>query len=272
MDDSYLIFFMENKGEIVAGGNGWGNELNQLARPLCLCVNNDETVYVSDHLNNRIMEWRNGSTSGRIFANDLQGPLQIVIEKQPDCFLVCDYFNRRIVRCSSQGNTETILSDVNCTGLALDDKGYMYVADQYKHEVRKWKIGEHDEGILVAGGNGNGDRLDQLFCPRNLVIDRNESLYIFDCGNQRIVKWDKNARQGHPIVTLWDIGGIAIDRFGDFYFSDRYERKIINWTKNTQFNITGIASRDLCFDRYNHLYVLDYDNQRVVKFHSTENL
>jgi hypothetical protein len=58
-------------GVPVAGGNGWGNELSQLARPLCIHVDDDdETVYVRVHFHHRVVEWKNGSIIGRIVAGD----------------------------------------------------------------------------------------------------------------------------------------------------------------------------------------------------------
>lgn len=41
-------------GVTVIGGNEWSNELNKFARPLNIDID-DETVYVSDHFNHRII-------------------------------------------------------------------------------------------------------------------------------------------------------------------------------------------------------------------------
>ncbi len=42
--------------------------------------------------------------------------------------------------------------------------GYLYVSNCEKHGVRRWKMGE-TERTIVAGGNGQGNRLDQLDTP-----------------------------------------------------------------------------------------------------------
>ncbi len=39
-------------------------------------------------------------------------------------------------------------------------------------------------GRIVAGGNGQGNRNDQLSCPTKVIVDReNDSLIISDHGN-----------------------------------------------------------------------------------------
>ncbi|CAF4472792.1 unnamed protein product, partial [Adineta steineri] len=45
----------------------------------------------------------------------------------------------------------------------MDKHGFLYVSDQEKNEVRRWKMGEYNnEGIVVAGGNEKGTQLNQL--------------------------------------------------------------------------------------------------------------
>ena len=52
----------------MAGGNGQGNGINQLSNPLGLYVDDDQTVYVADTSNHRIVEWKSGATSGQVVA------------------------------------------------------------------------------------------------------------------------------------------------------------------------------------------------------------
>ena len=61
----------------------------------------------------------------------------------------------------------------------MDKNGYIYVSDFKKDEVRRWKRGETN-GIIVAGGNGKGNHLNQLNCPTYLFVDQDDSLYVSD--------------------------------------------------------------------------------------------
>ncbi|CAF4550426.1 unnamed protein product, partial [Rotaria sp. Silwood2] len=58
----------QQNGLTVAGGNGKGNGINQLSNPWGLYVDDDQTIYVADGWNHRIVEWKWGATSGQVVA------------------------------------------------------------------------------------------------------------------------------------------------------------------------------------------------------------
>jgi sugar lactone lactonase YvrE len=135
----------------VAGGNGQGNGLNQLSNPYGLYVDDDETLYVADYSNHRIVEWKSGATSCRIVAgrngpgnrNDqLNHPVDMIVDKESNSLIICDRDNKRVVQWPLRNGTsgETIISNVDCYGLTIDNDGYLYVSDYSKHEVRRWEI------------------------------------------------------------------------------------------------------------------------------------
>jgi hypothetical protein len=49
---------------------------------------------------------------------------------------------------------------------------------------RKWI----QTGITVVGGNGQGDRLNQLSHPWGMDIDHDQTIYVTDRYNHRIVE------------------------------------------------------------------------------------
>ncbi|CAF5162236.1 unnamed protein product, partial [Rotaria sp. Silwood1] len=55
-------------GITVAGGNGDGSGTNQLNSPWGLYVYDDQTIYVADCWNHRIVEWKSGATNGKVVA------------------------------------------------------------------------------------------------------------------------------------------------------------------------------------------------------------
>ena len=75
----------------------------------------------------------------------------------------------------------------------MDKDGSIYVVDSKKNEVKRWKRGE-EKGIIVAGGNGEGDQLNQFNRPTRIFVDENYSLYVSDAHNYRVMKWLKDAK------------------------------------------------------------------------------
>ncbi|CAF4418761.1 unnamed protein product, partial [Rotaria magnacalcarata] len=104
---------------------------------------------------------------------------------------ICDYGNGRVVRWSRRSGTtqgEILIEKINCYGLTMDERRYVYVSDYGKGEVRRYQFGENI-GTLVAGGNGQGSGLNQLKSPAYLFVDRQQNVYVSDYGNDRVIKW-----------------------------------------------------------------------------------
>ncbi|CAF4408042.1 unnamed protein product, partial [Adineta steineri] len=57
-----------NHSITVAGSRDSGDKLNQLLHPIGLYVDDDDTLYIADTGNNRVMEWKSGATVGRVVA------------------------------------------------------------------------------------------------------------------------------------------------------------------------------------------------------------
>ncbi|CAF4336012.1 unnamed protein product, partial [Rotaria magnacalcarata] len=92
------------------------------------------------------------------------------------------------------------------------------------------------EGIVVAGGQGEGDALTQLNGPNGLFVDTLGTLYVADYGNHRVMRWTQGATQGTIIVGGNGRGAGA----NQFY-----------------------VPIGLSFDRHGNLYVVDMGNARV---------
>ncbi len=290
-------------GLTVAGGNGYGNGLNQLSLPMGLYVDDDQTVYVADQSNHRIVEWKSGATSGQVVAggnwegsgaHQLSNPRDVIVDKERDSLIICDYSNKRVVRWPRRNGTsgETIISNISCWGLTMDDSGSLYVTDVAKDEVRRYRKGEL-EGTVVAGSNGNGTGLNQLSDPHKVFVDRDYSVYVSDYNNHRVMKWAEGAKQGIVVAGGQGEGngrthvsypnGVVVDQLDTVYVAEEQNDRIIRWVKGaTQGTVIvggngrGGQSNQLCvpicssFDRHGNLYVADWGNARVQKFNLEE--
>ncbi|CAF5020427.1 unnamed protein product [Rotaria sp. Silwood1] len=100
------------------------------------------------------------------------------------------------------------------------------------------------QGIVVAGGQGEGNDLTQLSYPQGVVVDQLGTVYVADAGNNQIMRWPKGATQGSVIV-----GGNG------------------SGEQSNQLNVP----MGLSFDRHGNLYVVDNGNARVQKFELQSN-
>ncbi|CAF4935242.1 unnamed protein product, partial [Rotaria socialis] len=289
-------------GVTIAGGNGAGGATNQLNEPFGLFVDDDQTVVIADHRNDRIMQWKNGdTTNGQVVAggngqgnglNQLYYPTDLLIDKETDSLIICDRLNRRVVRWSRRSGTtqgEILIDNIQCWGLAMDDQRYLYVSDVVKHEVRRYQLSEKN-GTLVAGGNGQGDGLNQLNGPGYLFVDRQQNAYVSDNRNHRVMKWNKDAKegivvaggqgQGNALTQLSHPLGLFVDTLGTLYVADQGNHRVMRWTQGDKKQGTVIVGGNgygaganqfyflvgLSFDRHGNLYIADWNNHRVQRF------
>jgi sugar lactone lactonase YvrE len=294
----------KQNGVTVAGGNRPGNGINQLSNPWGLYVDDDQTVYVADRSNHRIVEWKSVATSGQVVAggngqgsgaHQLSHPFDVIVDKERDSLIISDYWNRRVVRWPRRNGTsgETIISNIYCWGLTMDENGSLYVTDAGKAEVRRYRRGE-SQGTVVAGGNGSGNRLDQLSSPPYVFVDRDHSVYVSDWGNHRVMKWVEGAKQGivvaggqgkgNGLTQLYYPQGVVVDQLGSVYVADYGNARIMRWCKGATEgsvivggNGSGEQSNQLdrpvgfSFDRHGNMFVVDYGNHRVQKFEIVSN-
>ncbi|CAF4914479.1 unnamed protein product, partial [Rotaria socialis] len=289
-------------GVTIAGGNGVGGATNQLNYPFGLFVDDDQTVVIADFWNHRIMQWKNGdTTNGQVVAggngqgsglHQLNSPTDVLIDKETDSLIICDWGNKRVVRWSRRSGTgqgEMLIDNIVCYGLAMDEQRYLYVSDYAKNEVRRYELGDN-VGTLVAGGNGVGAGLNQLNGPTYLFVDRDHSVYVSEYSNNRVMKWNKGAQEGIVVaggqgqgsaLTQLNIPlGIVVDTLGTVYVADCYNDRVMRWTPgdNTQGTVIvggngkGAGANQfnypigLSFDRHGNLYVADQSSLRVQRF------
>ena len=194
-------------GVTVAGENGNGNAVNQLSFPYGLDIDDDnQSIVIADWGNDRIVEWKIGAINGKVIAggqgqgsrlDQLNYPIDVLIDKETNNLFIVDRDNRRVLRwCRRQKTTqgEAIVGNIVCWGLAMDHQRYLYVSDDVKDEVRRYTIGDKN-GVVVAGGNGQGNQFNQLHDPIYLFVDEEQAVYVSDEKNHRVMKWNKDAKE-----------------------------------------------------------------------------
>ncbi|CAF1688451.1 unnamed protein product [Adineta ricciae] len=184
-------------------------EREQINYPLGIFVDTDKTVYIADQFQDSIVLWKTNGKTGQIVAgghgrgnalNQFSMPTDVLIDKRTNSFIICDAGNRRIIKwCRKRGTTSGIIviHNISCFGIAQDRQEYLYVSVIEKNEIRRFsRDNNYARGRIVAGGNGKGDGLNQFNFPGHLFVDTEQSIYVSDWNNRRMMKWIRGAYQG----------------------------------------------------------------------------
>ncbi|CAF1423110.1 unnamed protein product [Adineta steineri] len=281
----------------VAGGNGQGQQVNQLNGPEGIFIDKNKNIFIADFYNHRIVEWKYNAKEGQIIAggngrgdqiDQMNYTTDVIIDQQNHSIIIADRGNKRVIQWLNQ-NQQILIENISCYGLAMDKHGFLYVSDQGKHEVRRWKMGEYIEGMVVAGGNKQGDQLNQLSYPDFIFVGEDQSVYVSDRSNNRVMKWRKGAKEGTVVAggngfgrnlnQFFEPEGIAVDHLGQIYVADSGNDRVMRWRegkeegeiivggnrRGNQLNQLNLP-KGLSFDDEGNLYVVDYGNDRIVKF------
>jgi sugar lactone lactonase YvrE len=203
-------------GTTVAGGNSPGPAADQLTLPYGVYVDGVGNVYVAEVGNNRIQRFGPNSTSSTAgitiaggnnygnAANQLANPYGVYLDGVGNLY-VADYGNHRIQRFgpnSTSATAGTTVAGGNGSGPAADQLvfpfgvyadgiGNVYVADWGNSRIQFFGPNSTSStaGTTLAGGNGDGDGVNQLNGPSGVYIDRVGNLYVADTYNHRIQKF-----------------------------------------------------------------------------------
>ncbi|CAF1155544.1 unnamed protein product [Adineta steineri] len=278
----------------VAAGNGQGQQLNQLYFPYGIFIDKNKNIFIADFSNHRIVEWKCNAKEGQIIAgrngegnrmDQLSYPTDVIVDQQNHSIIIVDGANKRVIQWLNQ-KQQILIDNIDCWGLAMDKDGFLYVSDRERNEVKRWKMGENNEGIIVAGGNEQGNKLNQLSFPTFIFVDEDQSVYVSEWNNHRVMKWSKDAKkgtvvaggngQGENLNQLSNPAGVIVDHLGRIYVADFGNHRVIRWCEGKEEGEIVVSGNGqgnqlngpcgLSFDDEGNLYVADYSNHRVEKF------
>ncbi len=220
--------------------NNGGLSATSLAYPFGMAVDAQGNLYVTDLVDNRVLEYDAPLTT------DTSAEL---VFGQPD--FSSDTSNNGGVSANS-----LYLPG----GVALDDRGNLYVADTNNNRVLEYDtplktdttadrvFGQPDFTSNTI--NNGGVSAKSLYSPSGLAIDAQGDLYVSDTFNHRVLEYNT------PLIT-----DTSADRvFGQPDFSS-------NAPNNGGVSATSLEYPEfVALDAHGNLYVVDTQNNRVLEY------
>ncbi|UJR20466.1 hypothetical protein I4U23_023595 [Adineta vaga] len=168
------------------------------------------------------------------------------------------------------------------TAIIFDSKlNTLYVADTGNARIVTWQSNAK-QGAIVAGGNGNGDRLDQFGWISSMLLDSEDgSLVVCDSRNRRIVRWPQGATNAKILRNNLSCSGIAFDSQGLLYVVENDKHRVTRWIVGANLTLDGIVAgnngkgnglhqlnepSNVFVDEKQTVYISDFSNDRIVKW------
>ncbi|CAF1082804.1 unnamed protein product [Rotaria sordida] len=244
-----------SNGTTVAGvTSSWGSSRAQLYYPTSISVTQNETMFIMDTSNYRVLRWVVGDPLGYIVAGGNGG-----------------------------GGAYTQIGA--SYELFVDNQFNVYVSENSNHRITKWFSTNPTNGLLIAGGNGQGNAVEKLDSPWGIYIDNTGGLYIVDRNNHRVQYWPFGASFGTTVAGSTSDAGpwsyqfnsptsITLDIYGYIYVMDFNNERIQKWFPGASFGFTVAATNmynpyGMTMDPHGNLIVADTSYHRIISFSPT---
>ncbi|CAF0954024.1 unnamed protein product [Didymodactylos carnosus] len=285
-------------GQTVAGqqNGAGGSYLNQLSSPSDIFLdNNDNSVYVADYDNNRIVKWLANAFSGELLFSHSILPLALSVDRSNQNVFYSDSTTNSIHKWDKTTNlTSIVIRDghfTKCYGLFINGE-YLYVSDRGGQRVLRYTMENLTSALptVVAGSGEQGVEDNELNFPEGIFVDKDGTVYVADKENNRIQKWTKGAmtgvtvagglRPGPGLKELRKPTSVVVDQRGNIFVADAGNSRIVLWAENALEGTLVVGNghgpapnqlkypKGIWLDSQMNLYVSDRDNHRVQRYNN----
>jgi hypothetical protein len=253
----------DNYGHMITGKLGW-NDNNMIFQPYTNLSGQRKysiniTTNALDYAGNRLLS---NFTSGFTVHGEYQ-LLKVTLIPKPEafawdhyssysCINIFDSLDKKIVKYDLYGSfiREWNVSFDHCNDMTIDIKGNIFAVAASENRIMKydpngffygwigkgslttgWHICTNTETNLAGAENG------AFNFPGGIAIDQYQNIYISDCSNNRIQKFDSNGNY----ITQWGSYGSGDGQL---------------------INPAGLSVND----RLNYVYIMDKGNNRIAVF------
>jgi uncharacterized protein (TIGR03663 family) len=180
-----------------------GSGLGQMKAPRAIAIAADGSLYIADSQNHRVQHL---SPAGEVlhtwgsFGDVTQG--------------------------SAPGGTFN-----EPWGIAVGPDGSVYVADTWNHRIQKFTA--DGQFLKMWGVFGQANTPEEMWGPRDIVVDGQGRVFVADTGNKRIVVFDSEGNfltqfgeGGYAPGQLDEPVGLALSTEGAIYVADTWNQRV----------------------------------------------
>ncbi len=246
------------EGVTVAGNGTKGSSSSQLGTPLGVAVDSKGNVYVCDSMNKQVSKWAPGAKTSTIAAGGNGWGNNLNQFKQP-------------------------------IGIYIDAKDNLYISDYNASRVLRFPPNSTSatNGVVVAGGNNSGSKVNQLNDPTGVYVDTLGNVYVADAANYRVVKWGPGATTGVEVIKnpngvlgFWFPSGVYAAGKDSLYVTDanpilggggvhRYPlsgNATTNYNNGKAFGTSFSQPASPFVDTRGNLYITEHSSNDVLKY------
>jgi len=244
---------------VVGSNNGsYGATKTLLNEPTAVVVaDENDTMYVVDSGNNRLMKYKKGSNIGQqvnISTNtndgNLSNPQDIAIGESGAIYISEAGKNRIVKWTFDPPNIEVLANISNPMGLYLNettDELYVVRNGSVNYSaVMRYDLNSLEGEEVAAGEYPSRSPLTLLglYSPVGVYVDRNESIFVAELSGHRITKWLPKEYPGQKVAGTENCGlnlselcnptSVILDDTDTMYITDMKNNRILRWAKNAE--------------------------------------
>ena len=265
------------------------------SNPCDIFVTTNNTIYTVNRESNSILIWFQTSPNvSKTISGNLSYPYGLFVTSTGDIFVDNGYAYDQVQKWTMNGTIDVPVMDVNneCLGLFVDINDNLYCSITNLHQVVAKSLTNSSSLVTVVAGTGcYGSASNMLYYPQRIFVDTNFSLYVADCGNNRIQYFQSGQFSGTTkagngtsgSLTLNCPTDVVLDADNYMFIVDSGNHRIIGSGSNGFRCIVGCSSssgstidhlnypQKMAFDSYGNIYVTDQNNNRIQKFNRNNN-
>ena len=241
----------------------------------------------------RVRLWLDGSTTpAASISGNFNSSQGLFVPTAGDVYIDNGKYNGRVEKWPVNASSELTVMNVSgsCFSLFIDLNQTLYCSLDTLHQVQTVSlINPLNIPTPVAGTGAAGSASNMLDSPRGIFVDMVSSLYVADCGNNRVQLFQSGqtigstvAGSGAPSTTTLNCPiAVMLDRRGYLYILDQNNHRIVASGPDGFHCVVGCTGSSgsapnqlsspwsFSFDRQGNIFVNDQGNTRIQKFMAT---